>query len=63
MPASDPARAARLLGPVGAARQAWIYQTFLDGIEASEQPYHRHDLPRWLRRTASMVRDEAGPRA
>jgi hypothetical protein len=63
VPGSDPARASRLLGPVGAARQALIYETFLDGIEASEQPYHQLDLPRWLRRTASMVRDEARLRA
>jgi hypothetical protein len=49
-PGSDPARAARLIPPLAALRQALIYRTFLDGIEASEQVYHRADVPAWLRR-------------
>jgi len=43
VPGSDPARAADLLAPIAAARQAVIYRSFLDRIEPSEHPYHRHD--------------------
>jgi len=60
LPGSEPERAARLLAPVAAARQALIYQGFLDGIEPSEWPYHREDVPHWLQRTAALVRDEGG---
>jgi Ser/Thr protein kinase RdoA (MazF antagonist) len=55
---SDPDRAAALLAPVAAARQAVIYQVFLDGIEPSEHPYHRDDPPEWLSRTAALLRAE-----
>ncbi len=58
VPGSDPARAATLLAPVAAARQAVIYRKFLDNIEMSEQVYHRGDPAMWLRRTASLLRDE-----
>jgi hypothetical protein len=54
-PGSDPARAAALLAPVAAARQAVIYQTFLDHIEPSEHPYHQGDPPERLRRTAALL--------
>jgi hypothetical protein len=54
-PGADPARAARLLGPIAAARQAVIYQGFLDRIEPSEHPYHRADPLDWLERTASIL--------
>ncbi len=47
-PGSDPARAAALLAPVGAARQAVVYQRFLDNIEPVEQVYHRHEPYKWL---------------
>ena len=57
-PGSDPDRAARLLAPMAAARQAVIYQRFLDQIEASEQVYHRADVPDWLMRTAEILRAE-----
>ncbi|MGZ8515395.1 MAG: phosphotransferase, partial [Candidatus Limnocylindrales bacterium] len=56
VPGSDPDRAAALLAPVAAARQAVIYQVFLDGIEPSEQPYHRDDPPEWLGRAAALIR-------
>jgi aminoglycoside/choline kinase family phosphotransferase len=56
VPGSDPKRAASLLAPVAAARQAVIYRRFLDGIETSEQPYHSADVPDWLHRTAAIVR-------
>jgi hypothetical protein len=57
-PGSDPARAAALIAPIAAARQAVIYQGFLDRIEASEHPYHRADPADWLARTAAIVRAE-----
>ena len=53
---SDPARAAVLLAPVAAARQAVIYRKFLDNIEPSEHPYHRADPAQWLQRAAALVR-------
>ena len=56
VPGSDPSRAAALLAPVAAARQAVIYRRFLDGIEPSEHPYHRADPAHWLRRTAAILR-------
>jgi hypothetical protein len=56
VPASDPERAARLLAPVAAARQALLYRHFLDHIEPAEQPYHRADPPAWLARTAELAR-------
>jgi hypothetical protein len=56
IPGSDPARASALLAPVAAARQAVIYQRFIDGIEPTEQPYHRFDPVEWLQRTAILVR-------
>ena len=61
VPGSDPDRAAALLAPVASARQALIYQVFLDGIEASEHPYHRHDPADWLARAATLVRAEHPP--
>jgi len=54
---SDPARAAVLLAPVAAARQAVIYRGFLDCIEPAEHPYHRHDPAEWLQRAAALVRE------
>jgi hypothetical protein len=58
VPGSDPERAARLLAPVAAARQAVIYRKFLDSIEPSEHPYHRDDPQTWLRNAAELVRAE-----
>lgn len=52
-PAADVSRAAELVRPIGALRQALIYRNFLDGIEASEQVYHREDPAFWLRRAVS----------
>ncbi len=54
-PGSDPARAAFLIGPVAAARQALIYQRFLDHIEPVERRFHDADVPEWLARTASLA--------
>jgi Phosphotransferase enzyme family. len=57
VPGSDPGRATSLLAPVAAARLALVYQRFLAGIEPSEHPYHRADVPRWLERTVSILRE------
>ena len=54
VPGSDPARAAGLLAPVAALRQAVIYRSFLDRIEPAEHAYHRADPARWLRRAARL---------
>jgi hypothetical protein len=58
VPGSEPDRAAVLLAPVAAARQAMTYGMFLDNIEPSEWPYHRGDPALWLRETAAIVRAE-----
>jgi hypothetical protein len=54
VPGCDPDRAAELLGPVRALRQAMIYQVFLDGIEPDEHVYHSGDPAHWLRRAAQL---------
>jgi hypothetical protein len=54
VPGSDPDRAAELLAPIGALRQALIYRTFLDGIEPAERVYHANDPGTWLRRAARL---------
>jgi hypothetical protein len=56
---SQPERAAALLAPVAAARQAVIYRMFLDNIEPSEHPYHAADPADWLRRTAVLSTSNA----
>lgn len=58
VPGSDPTRAAELLRPVAAARQAMVYRRFLDGIEPSERVYHAGDPADWLRRTAAILAAE-----
>jgi hypothetical protein len=55
-PGCDPLTAFALLAPVAVARQAAVYQGFLDNIEPSEHPYHRADPADCLRRVASLVR-------
>ena len=55
-PAATPIRAAELLAPVAAARQAVIYQMFVDNIEPVERRHHDADVPMWLIRTAARVR-------
>jgi hypothetical protein len=59
LPGSDPARASLLLRPVAAARQALVYQNFLDNIEPSERPYHAADPADWLQRASKLIRNEA----
>ena len=53
-PAADVSRAADLIRPIGAVRQAVVYRRFLNGIEASERVYHRADVPRWLGRAIAL---------
>lgn len=57
VPGADPASAATLIAPIAAARQAVIYQGFVDRIEPSERPFHDADVPDWLTRTAALLRD------
>ena len=57
-PGCDPERASALLAPVARARQAVIYQGFLDRIEPSEHPYHRADPAERLTRAAALLRAE-----
>jgi hypothetical protein len=61
VPASDPLLAAQLIGPVAAARQAVMYQLFLDRLEPVERRYHDADVPEWLARIASLMLLEAAP--
>ena len=55
---ADADRAAALLAPIAGARQALIYQRFLDNIEDAEHPYHRADVGAWLLRTIETLRIE-----
>ena len=52
-PGCDPRRAAELLRPVAALRNAAVYARFLDHIEPAEHTYHRLDVPHWLAVAAS----------
>jgi hypothetical protein len=55
VPGCDPVRAERWVEPIAAARQAVVYDSFLDQIEPSEHPYHRRDPAIWLRRAAQAL--------
>jgi hypothetical protein len=56
-PGMDFDRAASLIAPLAAARQALIYQGFLDAIEPSEHPYHAADPAFWLTRALDLAAD------
>ncbi len=60
LPQADVAGAAALLAPIAAARQALIYQRFLDNIETSERPYHEADVCHWLLHAAAHFTDPGG---
>jgi len=60
-PGSDPGRAAALIAPLGALRQAIVYRMFLDGIERSERRFHEADVPLWLHRAAEIAGEAATP--
>ncbi len=55
-PDADPRRAAELIAPVAALRQALIYRTFLDNIEETERIYHRDDPAHWLHEAVTAAR-------
>ncbi len=55
VPGSEPERAAHLLEPVAALRQAIVYRTFLDRIEPGERVYHADDPALWLRRALKVT--------
>ena len=55
VPGSDPERAAALLEPVAALRQAVIYDQFVTQIEPDERVYHAGDPADWLRRVAEVT--------
>lgn len=57
IPGSEPAHAAELLAPVALLRNALVYRSFLDQIEASEHPYHAADVTKWL---AAAARKQQG---
>ncbi|MGK2948318.1 MAG: aminoglycoside phosphotransferase family protein [Acidimicrobiales bacterium] len=63
IPGSDPERAAALLAPVAALRQALVHRRFLDAIEPSERIYHRDDPAAWLTRAAHLARATSTRRA
>jgi hypothetical protein len=52
VPGSDPLRAAELLRPVAALRDAAVYAGFLAAIEPAEHPYHAADVPAALAEAA-----------
>jgi hypothetical protein len=54
-PGMDFNRAQTLIAPLAAARQALIYQGFLDNIEPSEHPYHAGDPQFWLARALDLA--------
>jgi aminoglycoside phosphotransferase (APT) family kinase protein len=59
---SDPDRAAALLRPVTALREAAVYQRFLDRIEPDERRYHDGDPVAELRKAVLLSDDDpAGP--
>ena len=55
VPQSEPERAAELLRPVTALREAAVYQRFLDHIEPDEHRYHDGDPVDQLRRAAALA--------
>jgi hypothetical protein len=55
LPDADPHRAWQLLKPLAALGSAVVYQGFLDGIEATERPYHASDVPACLARAAELA--------
>ena len=55
VPGSDPVRAAALIAPLAAARQAVIYQAFVDAIEPVERRHHEADAREWLQRAADRL--------
>ena len=57
VPGCDARRAAELLAPIAAGRQAMIYQIFVDNIEPVERRHHDADVIDWLERLATLARE------
>jgi len=57
LPGTEPHRAWQLLKPLAMLGEAVVYQGFLDGIEATERPYHVNDVPAALARAAELAQD------
>lgn len=55
VPGCDPLTAVELMRPVAELYYAGVYADFLAGIETTEQPYHRDDVPEHLARAAALV--------
>ena len=58
-PAMDVHGSWQALEPVAKLRMAWVYQRFLDNIEASEQIYHRDDVPQILNNVTALMAAES----
>jgi hypothetical protein len=56
VPGSDPEAALDLLRPLQELRFAAVMADFIASIEATEQPYHRDDVPDGLARAAALTR-------
>jgi len=54
-PGGDIRAAWSALEPVAMLRLAWVYQHFLDNIEASEHAFHADDVPEYLERTRALL--------
>ncbi|MGB7979401.1 MAG: aminoglycoside phosphotransferase family protein [Candidatus Nanopelagicales bacterium] len=59
IPDCEPDRAAGLLAPIAALRQAVIYRFFLDRIEPAEHLYHAADPAVWLAKAALTATNAA----
>jgi hypothetical protein len=58
VPGADSHGAWRQLEPVAMLRMAWVYQRFLDNIEASEQIYHCDDVPQIVQDVTAFMTAE-----
>ena len=63
LPQADVARAMALSTPLGALRQALVYQRFLDAIEPAERHYHDSDVPERLAAAVAAAGQPAGQRS
>jgi Phosphotransferase enzyme family len=60
VPGSDPLRAVDLLRPVAALYNAALFANFVAHIEATEQVYHRDDVPEALQRAVELAATPSG---
>jgi hypothetical protein len=59
LPGTDPHRAWQLVRPLAALGDAVVYQGFLDGIEATEWPYHVNDVLPCLAKAVELAQIDA----